>query len=96
VGYYPADAAPGAKLAYAGKVGSGLAERDLDAFADAFARIATDESPFAVTVERGVHFVQPLVVVEVRFTEWTDLGTMRHPVYMGVRTDKTPTDVHRD
>ncbi|HEY1741194.1 MAG TPA: non-homologous end-joining DNA ligase [Acidimicrobiia bacterium] len=96
VGYYSSDAGPGTKLQYAGKVGSGLAERDLDAFAEAFARIATDESPFAVPVERGVHFVQPLVVVEVRFTEWTDLGTMRHPVYMGVRTDKTPTDVHRE
>jgi bifunctional non-homologous end joining protein LigD len=98
VGYYPADAAPGAKLAYAGKVGSGLAERDLDAFADAFARIATDESPFAGPVERerDIRFVQPVVVVEVRFTEWTDLGTMRHPVYMGIRTDKAPHDVHRE
>ena len=83
-------------LSYAGKVGSGLAERDLDAFADAFARIASDESPFSGPVERGVHFVKPVVVVEVRFTEWTDIGTMRHPVYMGLRTDKAPHDVHRE
>ncbi len=97
VGYYPAGGdASSAKLAYAGKVGSGLAERDLDAFADAFARIATDESPFAGPVERGVHFVKPVVVVEVRFTEWTEMGTMRHPVFIGVRTDKDPKDVHRD
>ena len=93
VGYYEAG---GTKLAYAGKVGSGLAERDLDAFADAFARIATDESPFEGPVERGVHFVHPVVVVEVRFTEWTETGTMRHPVFIGVRTDKDPKDVHRE
>ncbi len=96
VGYYPTGGGANAKLLYAGKVGSGLAERDLDALAGAFARIATDESPFAGPIERGVHFVQPVVVAEVRFTEWTDTGTMRHPVFMGLRTDKDPRDVHRE
>jgi bifunctional non-homologous end joining protein LigD len=96
VGYYPLGGGPSDRLEFAGKVGSGLAERDLDAFADAFARITTDTSPFSGPVERGVRFVQPLVVVEVRFTEWTDVGTLRHPVFLGVRTDKDPRDVHRE
>jgi ATP-dependent DNA ligase len=45
---------------------------------------------------RGARWVAPEVVVEVRFGEWTDDGRMRHPVYMGQRTDKDAADVVRE
>jgi bifunctional non-homologous end joining protein LigD len=96
--YEPADAPPRERmLRCAGKVGSGLTNADLGGFDDALARIARDESPFAAgAVPRGTHFVEPLVVVEVRFTEWTSSGTVRQPSFLGVRTDKDPRDVVRE
>ncbi len=96
LGYYPTDNSALLGLKFAGKVGSGFSERDLDALGAALARIRTDTSPFAAPVEHDIHFVQPVIVVEVSFTEWTDLATLRHPVFVGVRTDKEPRDVHRD
>jgi bifunctional non-homologous end joining protein LigD len=41
-------------------------------------------------------WVKPLLVAEVKFTEWTSSGEMRHPVYLGLRTDKRAGDVIRE
>ena len=38
----------------------------------------------------------PLLVAEVRFTEWTDRGRIRHPAYLGLRDDKRPEAVVRE
>src|SRR5438552_3447909 len=40
------------------------------------------------------HWVRPVLVCEVRFSEWTSDGLVRHPVYLGLRTDRRPRDVH--
>ena len=42
------------------------------------------------------HWVKPQLVAQVRFTEWTDDGRLRHPAYLGLRDDKTPKDVRRE
>jgi len=38
----------------------------------------------------------PALVCQVRFTEWTSDGGLRHPVFLGLRDDKRPHDVHRE
>lgn len=84
-------------LRCAGKVGTGFARTDLAWFDRSLAERAIDISPFGDgTVPRGTHFVRPEIVVEVRFTEWTMSGTVRHPAFMGVRDDKDPATVVRE
>jgi bifunctional non-homologous end joining protein LigD len=92
VGYYDGDL-----LRYAGKVGSGLSGPVITQLEQTFSATALDENPFgAGRVPKGVRFVEPAVVVDVRFTEWTSAGNIRHPTFMGVRTDKDPRDVGRE
>jgi bifunctional non-homologous end joining protein LigD len=49
-----------------------------------------------VPVNQPPTWLTPKLVCEVKFTEWTTDGSMRHPVYMGLRTDKVPTEVVRE
>jgi bifunctional non-homologous end joining protein LigD len=93
VGYYD-DAG---ELHYAGKVGTGFADRELAELHDVLARLATNEPPF-VDAERvkGAHWVRTELVAEVAFTEWTRDGRLRHPRFEGLRTDKAPTEVRRE
>ncbi|MFA9432493.1 non-homologous end-joining DNA ligase [Egicoccus sp. AB-alg2] len=82
-------------LRYAGGVGSGLSEREIAAL-EATLRPRPD-SPFVDPVEhRDARFADPDLVVDVRFSEWTPDGRLRHPVYLGRRNDKSPTDVVRE
>jgi bifunctional non-homologous end joining protein LigD len=93
IGYYDDEG----ELHYAGKVGSGLSGawiEQLDALFDGHQRTA---NPFATgRIPKGVEFVDPLVVIEVRFTEWTSVGNVRQPTFLGIRTDKDARDVRRE
>ncbi|EME17689.1 non-homologous end-joining DNA ligase [Rhodococcus triatomae] len=86
---------PSGVLRYLGKVGSGLSESAVAALAARLEEIP--ESPFGESVpdgeSRSAHWVRPDVVAEVRFSEVTEDGRLRHPVWRGVRPDKEPTDV---
>ena len=42
------------------------------------------------------HWVQPKLVAQIKFTEWTADGKLRHPVYLGLRDDKKPEDIVRE
>jgi bifunctional non-homologous end joining protein LigD len=55
-------------------------------------------SPFAspVPTNERPHWVEPTLVAQVRFTEWTADGILRHPVYLGLRDDKKAADVTRE
>ena len=57
--------------------------------------LITLQSPFATKVKnQGVTtWVKPKLVAEIKFTEWTTAGEMRHPVVLGLRTDKRAEDV---
>ena len=50
-------------------------------------------TPTSDVKERQPHFVEPALVGEVRFGEWTQAGRLRHPVWRGLRPDKDPNDV---
>jgi len=45
---------------------------------------------------RGAHWVEPRLVGEVAFTQWSADGSMRHPSWRGLRLDKSPGEVHRE
>ena len=93
LGYYE-----GRELRWAGSVGTGFDQAELDRLAERLRPIATDASPFAdafKTMTRA-HWVKPELVVEVRFTEWTSEGLLRQPVYLGQRADKKARAVKRE
>jgi bifunctional non-homologous end joining protein LigD len=52
--------------------------------------------PEKVPDEGNTTWVKPKLVAEVKFTEWTAAGEMRHPVFLGLRTDKLATEVTRE
>jgi bifunctional non-homologous end joining protein LigD len=95
LGYYDSDG----QLVYAGKVGTGFNEKLLHSLHSSMARLERDATPFArgpLPRSRGVHWVEPRLVGEVVFSEWTAAGELRHPRFQGLRDDKDPADVVRE
>jgi bifunctional non-homologous end joining protein LigD len=93
IGYYDDDGA----LHWAGRVGTGFTEAELDRLAGLLAPIARPDSPFTDRgLPRDARYVEPELVAQVRFTEWTDSGRVRHPAYLGLRDDKPALDVRRE
>ncbi len=93
LGYYD-----GPVFRYAGSVGSGFDAKQLAAIAKILRAAECDRAPFAnvpKTVTKA-HFVEPRLVAQVRFTEWTRDGSLRHPVFLGLRDDKDARDVRRE
>ena len=102
----------GKELRYAGKVGSGYTAKTLRELAAQLGALERKTCPFADLPElpkpgahgtrmtksemKKVHWVSPTLVAQVRFTEWTRDGHLRHPVYLGLRPDKNPKDVVRE
>ncbi|MCZ7528713.1 MAG: non-homologous end-joining DNA ligase [Acidimicrobiia bacterium] len=85
------------RLRYAGKVGTGFDEVTLEHLGRALRDLEVAASPFVDDPgDRGVHHVRPVLVCEVAFTEWTRVGRLRQPRYLGVRGDKDPRDVVRE
>ncbi|GHJ42513.1 non-homologous end-joining DNA ligase [Streptomyces sp. TS71-3] len=85
------------RLRYAGKVGTGFDQRTLLRLSRTFGELRRTGSPFADPVrERGAHWVEPRLVAQIAFTEWTRDGMLRHPRYLGLRDDKAAADVVRE
>lgn len=96
LGYYDESGA----LHYAGRVGTGFTEHDLATIQAALTPLDRATSPFADPLEdraseRAAHFVEPELVAQVRLTEWTASGRIRHPVFLGLRNDKAAEEVTR-
>jgi bifunctional non-homologous end joining protein LigD len=83
---------------YVGHVGTGFSHAMLEELYGKLIRLKTASSPFASRVkdEAATTWVKPSLVAEVKFTEWTSSGEMRHPVYLGLREDKRATDIVRE
>ncbi len=98
VGYHE-DPPRAAGLRYAGRVGSGFDEAELELLDRELQRRRRDSSPFG---PRGVQpppearFVEPELVAEIRFGGWTKDGILRHSVYLGLREDRPASDVIRE
>lgn len=106
VGYYE-----DGKLQYAGKVGSGFNTAKLTSLHREFMKRRTERCPFenlptprrsrfggGITpgMMKQVTWVKPELVAQVQFTEWTEDGSLRHPVFLGLRDDKKAKDVVRE
>jgi bifunctional non-homologous end joining protein LigD len=93
MGHYDPDGC----LRYAGRVGTGFTEKVLDDLAGRLASLRRPESPFSsARMPRGALFVDPELVAEVEFTEWTPDGQLRHPTYRGLREDRPAGEVVRE
>jgi len=88
----------GPRLVYVSKVGTGFDEASLKSLWEALQPLGRPTSPFAIGTPtgRGHHWVEPKLVCEVRFTEWTKDGGIRHPAFLGLRTDKRPDECRRE
>jgi bifunctional non-homologous end joining protein LigD len=85
-------------LVYAGKVGTGFDDATLRSLHERLSRIEQSRPPFTsgLVREPGARWAKPQLVAQVGFTEWTRDGKLRHPRYIGLRTDKKPAEVVRE
>ena len=101
----------GEKLKFAGRVGTGFSEKLLSILFSELNKIRIEKCPFynlpAVRRNRWdqglspaemkrCHWVKPVMVCQVKFTEWTRDDRLRQPVFLGIREDKNATEVMRE
>ncbi|MBA3829045.1 MAG: DNA ligase D [Taibaiella sp.] len=86
------------KLEYIGHTGTGFNDKTLKSTYDRLQSLITDTSPFdkKVVVNSPVTWVKPVLVCNIKFTEITRDGNRRHPVFLGLRVDKTADEVTKD
>jgi DNA ligase D-like protein (predicted ligase) len=88
----------GGELRYAGKVGTGFTRATLRELADKLAPLVRETSPFAPErgLPRAATWVEPELVAQIAFMEWTSDGRLRHPSFLGLRFDKPAAEVVRE
>ena len=86
------------ELVYVSKVGTGFDRETLGSIHEQLLALARTDSPFAKGSPAGAGhcWVEPRLVCEVEFTEWTDDGGLRHPSFLGLRDDKAPEECCRE
>lgn len=85
-------------LRYVGSIGTGFDSKRLAAIARELAPLERPTSPFADGPKTATpaHYIEPTLVAEVTFAEWTRDGSLRHPVFVAMRVDKDARDVVRE
>lgn len=91
LGYYEGD-----RLRYAGKVGTGFDDTFLEDFRATLDARERETPPVDDDIDEDAHWVEPDLVAEIGFTEWTTAGRLRHPRFLGLRRDKPAEDVTRE
>lgn len=90
------------RLRYAGNVGTGFDEQSLSQIGSQVKRLEQAEAHFASLprpargIARTTHWIKPVLVAEVEFTQWTRDGRLRHPSFKGLREDKDPRQIGRE
>jgi len=86
------------KLRWVGNVGTGFDQKTLAWLSDRMQPLVTEKSPFAVRPkpDRGITWVKPELVAQVKFANWTTDGRLRAPVYLGLRQDKAAAEAVRE
>ena len=89
---------PDGALRYVGRVGSGFSEEELEHLSRLLVALERAKSPFAAGAKppRDAVFCEPRLLAEVQFSQWTASGSIRHPVYEGLREDKPVEQVVRE
>jgi bifunctional non-homologous end joining protein LigD len=85
----------GLKLKYVGHTGSGFNEKDLAEIYSQLQKLIIKKSPFDEVIKTNspVTWVKPLLVCEIKFTEWTKNGQFRHPIFVRLRSDKSAEEI---
>jgi bifunctional non-homologous end joining protein LigD len=85
-------------LTYIGHTGAGFTDAELGRVWKKLQALKTRMCPYATQPKTNEkpHWVKPALVAEVKFTEWTADGKLRHPTYLGLRDDVRPTDVRKE
>src|SRR4051794_37066386 len=93
VGHFEGD-----RLRYAGKVGTGFTHATLGELSERLAPLVREMSPFEPEkgLPRAATWVEPELVAQIAFMEWTPDGRLRHPSFLGVRFDKPAREVVRE
>ena len=93
VGHFDGD-----RLRYAGKVGTGFTRDTLRELSARLAPLVRETSPFEPEqgIPRAATWVEPELVAQVAFMEWTPDGRLRHPSFLGLRSDKAAREVVRE
>jgi len=89
----------GARLVYVSKVGTGFDQAELKRLSEKLLPLTRATPPFdrgAIPRGRSHHWVEPRLVCEVRFSDWTKDDGIRHPTFLGLRSDKRPEDCRRE
>ncbi len=87
------------KLVYVGNCGSGFDDQMQKELWEQFKPLKTDRSPFDEKINlkgRKAHWLDPRIIVEVKFSNWTNNGLMRHPVFKGIRSDKISREIQKE
>jgi bifunctional non-homologous end joining protein LigD len=83
----------GPKLRYVGKVGTGFTQDTLEMLARKLERLRIEKSPFDPPPPiRDATWVRPRLVAQLAYAEWTADGKLRQPAFLGLRTDKDPSE----
>ena len=86
-------------LTYAGRVGTGFDTRSLKALHAKLEALERERSPLKSPPPgstRDIHWVEPKLVADVAFTEWTRDGILRHPTFHGLREDKSAREIVKE
>jgi bifunctional non-homologous end joining protein LigD len=88
----------GRKLTYAGKVGTGFNTKMIDDLMETMAPLEVDKAPLEVprADRKAAHWLEPKLVAEIAYTEFTTDGILRHPSFIALREDKPATEVVRE
>ncbi|MFP9098369.1 DNA ligase D [Flavobacterium sp. RHBU_24] len=86
------------KLKYSGKVGTGFNEDSLKELHEKLQKLERKTSPFEEVPreERKAHWITPELVAQIKYSEWTETNSLRHPVFIALRNDKEAKDVVRE
>ncbi|MGI6748131.1 MAG: DNA ligase D [Anaerovoracaceae bacterium] len=87
----------GEKLVYVGRAGTGFSQADMNMLEEKFSKLIRTSSPFShqpkTRANEKITWLEPKLVVEIKFAEWTKDNLLRHASYKGIRTDKDPKDI---
>src|SRR6266566_423225 len=95
LGYYD----PQGELRYAGRVGTGFSDTQLDDMYRRLAKLERRDAPAVLPKGvplKGVHWIEPRLVGQVQFSNWTSDGILRHAAFQGLREDEDPKEVTYD
>lgn len=90
----------GGELVYAGRAGSGLSEADMKELEGKFAGMKRMQPPFQFApkprTNEKITWLEPELVAEIKFAEWTEDNLLRQASFKGLRTDKNPRDIKKE